>query len=61
MTETMGTDHQGQPPEHPPEGEKPPPFEPDYNIITLLEGGSNPRRVEAYRKAVRERQERRAR
>ena len=56
----MGTDPKSQPPELPPEGEKPPPFQPDYDIITLLEGSSSPRRVEAYRRALREHQERRA-
>lgn len=56
----METDPKGQPPgPPPPEEEKPPPFEPDYDIITLLELPRNPRRVEAFRRAVRERQERR--
>lgn len=55
----MGTDPQGQPPEPPPpsQEETPPPFEPDYEIITLLERGEDPRREEAFRRAVRERQE----
>lgn len=57
----MGTDQQDKPSEPPPPSheETPPPFEPDYEIVTVLERGQNPRREEAFRRAVRERQERR--
>ncbi len=55
----MGTDPQSQPPEPPPPPEEqPPPFEPDYDILTVLERGRNPRREEAFQRAVRQRQER---
>lgn len=58
----MGTDPQGQPPEPPTpsEEEKPPPFEPDYEILTVIERGRNPKREQAFQRAVRERQERRS-
>ena len=58
----MGTDPQDRPPESPspPQEETPPPFEPDYEIVTVLERGENPRREQAFRRAVRERQERRS-
>lgn len=58
----METDPKGQPPEPPPPQEvQPPPFEPDYEILTVLERGKDPSGEEAFRRAVRERQERRPR
>lgn len=58
----MGTEPQDRPSEPPPpsQEEAPPPFEPDYEILTVLEGGRGSRGEAAFRRAVRERQERRA-
>ena len=53
----METDPKDQPPEPPPpQEEHPPPFEPDFEI-TVLERRKSWRREEAFRRAVRERQE----
>ena len=41
--------------------EEAPPFEPDYEIITLLERGRNPEREQAFQRAVRQRHEQRPR
>ena len=44
-------------PPSPSREETPPPFEPDYDILTVLERGRNPRPEEAFQRAVRRRQE----
>jgi hypothetical protein len=57
----MERDPQDQPPEPPPPSDEdvPPPFEPDYEILTVIERGRSPKRELAFQRAVRERQERR--
>jgi hypothetical protein len=56
----MGTAPQGKPPDQPPpdQQETPPPFEPDYEILTVLERGESSRQERAFQRAVRVRQER---
>jgi hypothetical protein len=58
----MGTEPHDQPPQPPstPE-EEAPPFEPDYEIVTVLERGTRPERERAFRRAVKQRQEQRPR
>jgi hypothetical protein len=56
----MGTEPHDQPPQPPSPKEEPPPFEPDYEIITLLERGRKPDRERAFQRAVRQRQEQRS-
>lgn len=56
----MGTEPDDQPTQPPSSPkEEPPPFEPDYKILTVLERGRKPDRERVFQRDVRLRQEQR--